>query len=145
LPQIAPIRLGLETSLFEQITYPLILPNNTTTEEAARSALEIVGLSELINKFDGLHSPHSSHEWATLVSPGQRQLLACARIFMHQPALVLLDEATSSMPPADEERIYKNLRKMGISYVSIGHRSSLDQYHTNFVDCEVLHPNCSPS
>ena len=77
----------------------------------------------------GLHTPHSPHEWRTILSPGQRQLLVCARIFVHRPALVLLDEATSAMPAADEARIYSKLRECGIAFVSIGHRTSLERHH----------------
>ena len=77
---------------------------------------------------------HSPREWRAALSPGQRQLLICARIFVHPPALVLLDEATSAMPVADEERIYSKLRALGIAFVSIGHRASLESHHDACVD-----------
>ena len=63
-----------------------------------------------------------------------RQLLICARIFVHSPALVLLDEATSAMPVVDEARIYAKLRSLGIAFVSIGHRVSLEAHHEDVID-----------
>jgi ABC-type uncharacterized transport system fused permease/ATPase subunit len=80
------------------------------------------------------HTHHSPHEWHVALSPGQRQLLLCARIFVHLPSLVLLDEATSAMPPADEARIYNRLKALGIACVSFGHRASLEHHHDEVVD-----------
>lgn len=93
-----------------------------------------VGLSELLDKLGGLHATHSPQQWRAALSPGQRQLLACARICMNAPALVLLDEATSAMPVADEARIYAWMRERRIAYVSIGHRTSLEAYHDEVIE-----------
>ena len=132
LPQSAPLRPGMDTSLYEQLVYPLL--ERDDAHEACCDALEAVGLSGLIDRLGGLHTPHSRREWHAALSPGQRQLLVCARIFVHRPALVLLDEATSAMPAANEGRIYAKLRALGIAYVSIGHRASLEQHHDDIVD-----------
>ena len=134
VPQSAPLRPGLRTSLFEQLVYPLLQPQQLVTAGACDDALVTVGLSELPAKLGGLHTPHSPQEWHAALSPGQRQLLVCARVFVHSPALVLLDEATSAMPAADEARIYSSLRARRIAFVSIGHRTSLEPHHDEILD-----------
>ena len=123
----------MHTSLLEQLMYPLVDADGA--QRTAREALEAVGLTSLLGRLGGLHTHHSPREWHASLSPGQRQLLLCARIFVHSPALVLLDEATSAMPSADEARIYTHLRALGIAYVSIGHRASLEAYHDAIIDC----------
>ena len=137
LPQSAPLRPGMETSLLEQLVYPLLYADGAA--EAALDALEAVGLSSLLSRLGGLHTPHRPAEWHAALSPGQRQLLVCARIFVHAPALVLLDEATSALPATDEARIYSKLRERGIAYLSIGHRTSLEAHHDQTIDLGVAH------
>jgi hypothetical protein len=46
-------------------------------------------------------------DWLGLLPPGQRQLLGCARLCYHSPALGLLDESTSSMSVEAEARVYR--------------------------------------
>jgi len=139
LPQAAPFRIGMQTSLFEQLTYPLILSKrDTNVRMKVKEALQIVGLPQILFKASGLDAKHSHISWTTMMSPGQRQLFACARVFVHMPALVLLDEATSSMPASDEERIYEALAEKGIAYVSVGHRDSLIAHHEQIVDCAAM-------
>jgi putative ATP-binding cassette transporter len=95
LPQAAPFRTGVTTSLFEQLTYPLTVSKGDTELRASvQAALTIVGLPQIMDKASGLDKQHSHTTWIAMMSPGQRQLFACARVFVHMPALVLLDEAT---------------------------------------------------
>ena len=103
-------------------------------EATAREALVAVGLASLVPRLGGLHTPHSPQAWHASLSPGQRQQLICARVFVHSPALVMLDEATSAMPAADEARIYARLRERGMAFVSIGHRASLEEYHDEVME-----------
>ena len=140
LPQSAPLRPGLRTTLLEQLIYPLTDPA-AVPYEVACDALLTVGLAGLLEELGGLHTPLSPREWRTALSPGQRQLLVCARIFAHSPALVLLDEATSAMPSTDEARIYERLRALGIAFVSIGHRTSLEVHHERIVDVQKHPPD----
>lgn len=66
-----------------------------------------------------------------MLSLGEQQKLAFVRIFMTKPRWVFLDEATSAMDEETENRLYSLLVRMpGITVVSVGHRSTLDKYHT---------------
>ena len=137
LPQSAPLRPGMQTSLRQQLLYPLLDDADSDGHRdhgMLRDALDAVGHSELIARVGGLDAPHSPQEWKAMLSPGQRQLLICARVFVHNPALVLLDEATSAMPVADEARVYERLKASGVAYVSIGHRISLERHHDEIME-----------
>ncbi|KAF9589395.1 hypothetical protein IFM89_023671 [Coptis chinensis] len=46
-----------------------------------------------------------------------------------QPKLVLLDESTSALDETNEAHLYKQIEAAGITYVSVGHRRTLEKYH----------------
>ena len=46
-----------------------------------------------------------------------------------QPRLVLMDESTSALDTRNERLLYTALRGAGITFVSVGHRPTLTQYH----------------
>ena len=48
---------------------------------------------------------------------------------MARPKTVFLDEATSALDVANEELLYKTLRELNATFVSVGHRPTLDRYH----------------
>ena len=58
------------------------------------------------------------------LSGGQRQRLAIARALVHRPAIVLLDEATSSLDVETELTIERNLRRFSCTQILIAHRLS---------------------
>ncbi len=67
--------------------------------------------------------------WSSELSPGEQQRLAFARFLLAKPKYVFLDEATSALGLADEELLYRTLQASGATYVSVGHRPSLDAFH----------------
>ena len=66
-----------------------------------------------------------------MLSPGEQQLLALARAFLHAPPWLFLDEATSALDEATEAHVYRELgRKLPDStIVSIAHRPGVAAYH----------------
>lgn len=82
------------------------------------------GLSHLIPLLD------SEGDWSHILSLGEQQKLAFARVFAKRPRWVFLDEATSAMDEETESRLYGHLAQLpGITVVSVGHRSTLDKWH----------------
>lgn len=68
-------------------------------------------------------------DWSTQMSLGEQQRLAFARVLLANPALVLLDESTSALDTTNESRLYGILKDRGVTFISVGHRDSLRQFH----------------
>jgi putative ATP-binding cassette transporter len=120
LPQRPYMPLG---SLRQAVTYPANV--REFTDEQIKGALARVGLPEFVNRLD------DDDRWDRLMSLGQQQRLAFARVLLQKPLWVFLDEATAAL---DEEN---QLRVMSIfddelaetAVVSIGHRPGLEAFH----------------
>lgn len=55
--------------------------------------------------------------------------IAFARLLLASPQYAILDEATSALDLNNEERLYQQLHQANITFISVGHRSSLVKYH----------------
>lgn len=64
-----------------------------------------------------------------MLSLGEQQRLAFARLLLTRPRYAILDEATSALDLANERRLYDQLRQKDTTYISVGHRPSLLKYH----------------
>ena len=65
------------------------------------------------------------------MSPGEQQRLQFARVLLHRPDWVFLDEASSALDESAEQAMYQCLRSQlpGTTIVSVGHRSTLRRLH----------------
>ncbi len=72
-------------------------------------------------------------DWASSLSLGEQQRIAWARLLLARPRLALLDEATSALDQATEEELYQVLAASGITFVSVGHRSTLKRFHAQLL------------
>ncbi|KAL1221510.1 ABC transporter D family member 2 [Cardamine amara subsp. amara] len=104
--------------------------NKPTTDDLMQT-LEKVSLGHIADRFGGLDS---MHEWSSVLSLGEQQRLAFARLLLSQPKLALLDESTSALDETNEALLYQQIQLAGITYVSIGHRRTLTKFHN-----KVLH------
>ena len=72
-------------------------------------------------------------DWNDTLSTGERRYLRLATVGINGASLVVLDESTSALDTEAEEGLYRVLhdvsRARNVSYVSMGHRSSLVKYH----------------
>lgn len=68
-------------------------------------ALEIVNLGDVLSRFGGFDSVH---DWSSVLSLGEQQRLAFARLLLSKPKLVLLDECTSALDEANEVHLINN-------------------------------------
>ena len=121
LPQKPYMILG---TLREQILYPR--PTGEIGDEALQAVLERVGLPELAEQYKGFDT---ERDWSKVLSLGEQQRVGFARVLVARPRFVLLDEATSAVDLPMERQLYGLLRRSGATYISIGHRESLVQYH----------------
>jgi putative ATP-binding cassette transporter len=69
--------------------------------------------------------------WASILSPGEQQRIHFARVFLHRPDWVFLDESTSALDEASEQALYRALKQCcpATTVVSVGHRSTLRTLH----------------
>ncbi len=119
LPQRPYLPLG---SLRRALTYPRTAAG---TDEELVTALRDVGLERLVGDLDRID------DWSRILSLGEQQRLAFARVLLVKPQWVFLDEATSALDEPREQEMYELLKKRlpGLSIVSVGHRSTLFAQH----------------
>ncbi|XP_027341114.1 ABC transporter D family member 2, chloroplastic isoform X2 [Abrus precatorius] len=111
-------------------------PTKPTTDELIK-VLEDVRLGYLLARF----SLDSTHEWSSVLSLGEQQRLAFARLLLSKPQLALLDESTSALDEANEVHLYRKIEAAGITYISIGHRSTLYDYHNKILRISTFDSN----
>lgn len=106
----------------------LRLGDETITREQVEQACKYVGAHAFIEKLDGGYDA-KVEEGGKTFSAGERQLLSFARALVFDPAVLILDEATSSIDTHTEELIQKALVKLtkGRTSIVIAHRLSTIQ------------------
>ncbi|MFB2978602.1 ABC transporter ATP-binding protein/permease [Microseira sp. BLCC-F43] len=128
LPQRPYMILG---SLRDQLLYP-----NTNTEVDEITLREVLSQVNLANLPDRVGGFDVVLDWADILSLGEQQRLAFARLLLTQPRYAILDEATSALDIKNEERLYQQLQARGTTFISVGHRSSLLKYHHQVLELE---------
>jgi putative ATP-binding cassette transporter len=121
LPQKPYMLLG---TLRDQLLYPNILAD--ISDQQLLDILIQVNLADLPEQIGGFDS---LQDWSNVLSLGEQQRLAFARILVAKPKYVILDEATSALDVFNEKMLYERLQSMDAVYLSVGHRSSLLKYH----------------
>ncbi|KAM1350398.1 hypothetical protein ACFX2F_004356 [Malus domestica] len=112
-------------------------PIKPTTEDLIQ-ALEDVRLGYLLSRFSSLDT---SYEWSSVLSLGEQQRIAFARLLLSKPQLVLLDESTSALDEANEVHLYQQIEKAGITYISVGHRQTLYDFHKKNLRISTAEPS----
>jgi putative ATP-binding cassette transporter len=119
----------LQGNLRSQLVYPQ--SQEGADDEEIKGALKKVNFTEVLDRVDG--DFNRSVDWTNILSLGEQQRVSFARIFLKKPTLAFLDEATSSLDEENERILYESLRALGISYVSVGHRSTLKEFHDHLI------------
>jgi putative ATP-binding cassette transporter len=110
-------------SLREQLCYPRA---RDVTDAQLVSVLQRVHLADLPERVGGLDT---EFRWKDLLSLGEQQKIAFARLLLDHPGWAFLDEATSALDPANEKLLYDQLVAAEINAVSVSIRTSLLEYH----------------
>ena len=121
LPQRPYLILG---SLRDQLLYPRTDLN--ISDAKIYQALEEVNLPDLAARFGGLDIVQN---WDSVLSMGEQQRVAFARLLLTKPRYTILDEATSALDVENEQGLYQHLQTLSTTYISVGHRPTLLQYH----------------
>ena len=127
-------------TLRQQILYPDNLLDMRARKVTDRDLIDILEKLSLTHLLAGSGSKHSSSsrevdgldreaEWTSVLSTGDQQRIAAARLFYHSPAYAILDECTSSLTPEIERIIYTEAQRLNITLMTVSHRRSLWTYH----------------
>ena len=116
-------------SLREQLCYPL--ETNRFSDDHLQAVLNEVNLSNLVERYPDLDI---KQDWQRILSQGEQQRLAFARLLLNSPKFVILDEATSALDIQTEHYLYNLLKEREIAVVSVGHRPSLKDFHDNVLE-----------
>ena len=132
IPQKPYMTLG---SLREQLCYPL--QTSRFSDEHLRAVLKEVQLPNLIERYPDLDI---KQDWQRILSQGEQQRLAFARLLLNSPKFVILDEATSALDIKTEDYLYNLLKERNIALVSVGHRPTLKRFHDNVLELNTPRP-----
>ena len=110
-------------TLHEAVTYPLL--NGEVDRERAACALAAAGLGHFLPQLD----QHAA--WDRILSEGQKQRLAFARLLLHRPDIIVLDEATSALHIEAQTELMALLgaELPHATILSVGHRPELEAFH----------------
>jgi vitamin B12/bleomycin/antimicrobial peptide transport system ATP-binding/permease protein len=102
------------------------------TVEQIGEALDKVGLKHLIEKIE------EDAPWDQTLSGGEKQRLAFARLFLHNPDIIVLDEATSALDEKSQDKMMALMTKTlpKATVVSVAHRAELEAFHSRKIVLE---------
>ena len=115
----------VEGSLRAQLLYPY--PDQSVTDEQIRAVVAQVNLSDVFARVD--EDLDRVIDWSNVLSLGEQQRIAFARLFLRQPKFAFLDEATSALDEDNQQDLYQHIKDSQISFISVGHRTTLIPYH----------------
>ncbi|KAL1116830.1 hypothetical protein AAG570_005300, partial [Ranatra chinensis] len=130
IPQRPYMTLG---TLRDQVIYPHTkeeMLRRGKSDKLLREHLERVQLSYLLHREGGWDS---IADWIDVLSGGEKQRIAMARLFYHSPQFAILDECTSAVSVDVEGSMYTYCREMGITLFTVSHRKSLWTHHEYYL------------
>ena len=105
----------------------LYYPDTTENVDLAKitRVLEQVQLAHLQDRLE------QEQDWSRILSLGEQQRLAFARLLLHKPKVAFLDEASASLDEGMEYAMYRLVREElpNTTIISVGHRSTLVPLH----------------
>ncbi len=120
LPQRRYFPLG---TLRQALTYPT--PADQVAEADILAAMEAMGIGALSARLDEVS------DWSAVLSGGEQQRIGLARVLIHRPDVVLLDEAVSVFEEDEARELYRMLfdKLPHVAVISVGRSAVLASLH----------------
>ncbi|XP_029004056.1 ATP-binding cassette sub-family D member 3a isoform X2 [Betta splendens] len=130
VPQRPYMTLG---SLRDQVIYPdthEAQMKKGISDQVLKEYLDNVQLGHILDREGNWDVVQ---DWMDILSGGEKQRMAMARLFYHKPQFAILDECTSAVSVDVEDYIYSHCRKVGITLFTVSHRKSLWKHHEYYL------------
>lgn len=127
LPQRPYLSVG---TLRDQVIYPdseMDMRDKGRRDHELKHVLEEAKLGYLPDREGGWDT---RKEWKDVLSGGEKQRMAIARLLYHEPRYAFIDEGTSAVSSDVEGLLYERCKEKGITLITISTRASLKRYHT---------------
>ena len=115
----------IDGNLREQLLYPY--PDKGFTDEQILEVVGRVNLADVLERVD--NDLDRVMDWVNVLSIGEQQRVAFARLFLRNSKFAFLDEATSALDEDNQQRLYQLLKESRVGFISVGHRTTLIEYH----------------
>jgi ABC-type uncharacterized transport system fused permease/ATPase subunit len=116
-------------TLRDQVTYPDKASSLRNVGEARLfDCLKAARVQELLDK-PGVSWDARLNWSGDILSMGEKQKLAMARLFFHKPRYAILDECSSGVDLDVEQQVYEECRRQAITLLTIAHRRSVWKFH----------------
>ncbi|CAK9827003.1 ATP-binding cassette sub-family D member 3 [Anthophora retusa] len=138
IPQRPYMTLG---TLRDQIIYPHtkaeMMRRGQMTDGDLKKLLNLVQLGHLLERENLTNSEGQGWDvvadWMDVLSGGEKQRIAMARLFYHKPQFAILDECTSAVSVDVEDSMYSYCRQANITLFTVSHRRSLWKHHEYYL------------